>query len=192
MNEDRIPFLATPGGKTDTIARAIMAERVAAQKARREYLKSKGEDCLNLLGSESRVSGLIYKPGAIPDGWRRDAAMMRKYRPDNGGVIAVPDKKKPTYNDLQRELSSIPSLPDAHSFSNRIGFHFMIRDNRWKICGFERIGESIVVEVPKWTPRNPEYDGEDDHNAQFVPPDSTQLKHSEYYTMKEATPGSTG
>lgn len=186
MNEDRIPFLATPGGKTDAIARAIMAERIAAQKARREYLKSKGPDCMNLLGTDSHIIALIFKAGAIPEGWRRDGKLSRKHSFEGGVVCTADPKKKDTFKKLEWELRDLPSLPDAHDFSNRIGFHFMVRDNRWKICGFERIGDNIVVEVPKWTPRDPKCDGEDQHNAQFIPPDSTQLKYSEYYAMKEA------
>jgi hypothetical protein len=186
MDENRIPFLTIPGGKSDKIAREVIAQRVAAQKARIAYLTAKGPDILNLFGNERAIGALILKDGApMPDGWRKANELHRKYSTE--GVFIVPDKRrKDTYALLCNELKQIPSLPDAHKFSARLGFGMMIRGRYMLLCSYEKIGEQIVISVPRYAP--PEGGlSDEEHTKQFVPPDCTQLKLSEYYAMKEAS-----
>lgn len=176
MNSDRIPFLATIGGKTETIAREVMAERKAAYATRIDYMKSKGAH--NLFGSDGGIAGIVVKEGAIPDGWRRDP----KRRTVDEGIVVVPDgKKKATYSALITELRALPIMPDALAFSGRIGCPLVFWDRRMWYSYYEIVNGQVIVAVP--TVKDP--DDAEAPKEQFIPPDCVQLKHSEYWAMKE-------
>lgn len=179
MNEDYIPFLATPGGKTDTIARAVMTERKEAYAKRIEYMKAKGAH--NLFGSDGGIAGLVVEENAIPEGWRRDP----KRRTVDKGIVVVPDgKKKATYAALIAELRSLPVMPDGMDFSHRLGFPLVVWNRRMWHAYFEIIGGQIIVAIP--TAKDP--DDAEALKEPFIPSDCVQLKHSEYYALKEQVP----
>lgn len=176
MDSDRIPFLATPGGKTETIARAVMAERKAAYATRIEYMKAKGAH--NLFGSDGGIAGIVVKEDAIPEGWRRDP----KRRTIDSGIVVVPDgKKKATYAALIAELRALPEMPDGLAFSNRIGCPLVFWDRRMWYAYYEIVDGQIIVAIP--TAKDP--DDSEASKEQFIPADCVQLKHSEYWALKE-------
>ncbi len=179
MDENRIAFLATPGGKTETIARQIMAERKSAYAKRIEYMKSKGAE--NLYGSDSGIAGIAVKPDAIPEGWRTD----KKLGTLGDLVIVVPNgKAKATYKALVDELRELPVMPDGMAFSHRIGCPLIFSNRRMWYSYYEIIAGSVVVAVPELSKVSDPDNGEED-KKQFVPEDCVQLKHSEYYALKE-------
>jgi len=167
--EKRLVFLATPGGKSDTIARQLLAERTAAQQARLDYIKSKGIE--NLWANENAVAGLIVKPDAIPAGFRKDA----KYGTDaDGHVCAIPDgKQRATYKEACKELASIPRLPGCMELDNRLGFGGYITGRCWMMISCEIVCGRMILSVPRM------------EKNQFVPPDCSPLRFSEYFTLVE-------
>lgn len=180
MNENkRTYYAAKVGGKSHEICEQIIKDRDAAQKARMKYLKSKGNDVVNLWASESCVHALIVKPGKIPVGWRRSSEIHRKHVAPDGGVFAVPDgKQRATYKALKQELRNIPSLPDCWSFTSRLGYAGQLHGMSMMLCSFEKIGDTFVLSVPDRGNSDPE-------KNKFVPPDCKELKMSEYWAMKE-------
>ena len=187
MEDNRIAFLATPGGKTEQLVRDIMRERQAAQDARIAYFKSKGAD--NLWASEGCVSGLVVKADKIPPGWRRDAKTGTLA---DGEIVVVPDgKQKATYKPLTFELRALPSLPGTHAFTSRLGADCVCTANPhgrgmvMLFCSFEFVGDKVIVSIPKPGEGSSMLRAGDKPDKQFIPPDCTQLKMSEYWALKE-------
>lgn len=187
--EHYIPFLATTGGKCHIVADEIGRERVSAKQARIDYLKSKGDDAIALWGGERAIVSIVYKPGKIPSGWRRDQKLHRKHAAPEGGIFAVPDgKQRETYKTISAELANIPSMPGAEEFTRRIGGSFVIVGMTMRFCWFERIGEALIVMVPRIKTKEEAAENAEIHGKemkQFIPPDCTELKLSDYYRMKE-------
>lgn len=179
-------FLATPGGKSHTEFLAVLEERGAAQKARVAYIEE--HKIQNLWGSDRGIAGYVIKEHAeIPAGWMRS----KKYNPGPGEIVIVPDgRKKALIREIEKKLAAIPSLPDSFAFSRRIGFGGYIGARAWRAASGEKIGDRVIIFVPKRDAGAGEHDaGQPDEapegKRQFIPPDCTPLKASEYFRMKE-------
>lgn len=180
ITTDRIPFLATPGGTSHTIATAYTAERIAAIKARDAYREKLG--VFGLWGSDRGITGLVVnKDEPLRQGWRiaKDA---RPETPEH--VLIVPDgKQRKTVKALRAELAALPSLPDAHEFSRRIKFGGYCTDKWLMWASWESIGDAIIISVPRMREGSGQFIGSE--KGQFIPPDCTELKLSDYHRMRE-------
>lgn len=184
--ENRLIFVARPGGKTDTMARKFMADRVTAAQARCAYAKSKGSRAT--YGTEGGVYGLVFPADKLPAGWR---SSKKKCADDPADVVAIPNlKDKLLGRALKAELTALPSLPDGWTFNNLLGFGGMFSGMKIFFANCMPLGEKIIVTVPRYD--RVEKDGElpvEDMNGnskQFVPEDCDQIKASEYFALVEA------
>lgn len=175
--ENYLPFLATPGGKTYIVALAIVAEREAATEARRRYIRE--HKLAGLWASESSVNGIILREDEkVPEGWKVKTRLET-------GVVLVPDgRKRVLAKQLREAISRIPGLPTAHDFSKRLDFGGYINASAWRVAYFSKLGDTVVVFVPKLPSKGTGWNTEDE-KTQWTPPDSTPLKLSDYYRLRE-------
>lgn len=168
--ENRLLFIATPGGKSHQAIDAFHANADAAYEAQRNYANSLGAKAWYGRGG---IAALLFEnePTELPVGFRRDPKhdMQRMF-------ALVPDKKAKAGKVRAAELKALPRSPDLMDFSKTIGFGFIIRGMAMMMASFETVGDSRILTIPK--PEDP--------GKQFIPPDCTPLKLSEYYAMKEA------
>lgn len=169
--EDRLIFIATPNGETHKAIEAFHALANSAYEAQRNYASSIGARAWFGRGG---ITALLFEkePTEMPKGFRRD------FKSDQQGMFAiVPDKKTKDGKARAEELKGLPRSPDLMDFSKSIGFNFIIRNMRMMLASFETLGETRFVTIPKY----------EDESKQFIPPDCTTLKLSEYYAMKESS-----
>jgi hypothetical protein len=90
-----------------------------------------------------------------------------------------PDKRTKEGKGIDKRLKAI-KIPGSAEFSELIGGgYFIVSGRNWASISFETIGDAYVVSMPIGDP-------EACKDAEFIPPDATILKYSEYYAMKEA------
>lgn len=184
--ENRLLFIATPGGKSHAIVMAYIAECQACHDARSAYCKQLNADAYH---AGWGISALLFKPEVtLPDGYRIDEKRGRH----EGMVYAVPNRKVAAGKARVKELESLPGMPDAMRFSRLIGFPVYIKGRAMLQASYGKIGESYIISIPKMDEVT-ESDLTGNLNdvskkkaSQFIPPDCTPLKLSEYYAMKEA------
>lgn len=175
--ENYLPFLAAPGGKTHAVALAIVAEREAATEARQRYIRE--HKLAGLWASESSVNGIIIREDeTVPEGWKVKTRLEK-------GVVLVPDgRKRALAKQLREAISRIPGLPGAHDFSKRLDFGGYVNAMAWRVAYFSKLGDAVVVFVPKLPSKGTGWNAEDE-KTQWTPPDSTLLKLSDYYRLRE-------
>jgi hypothetical protein len=167
---ERKYYLVKPDGKSmKAIKEWQRLSHEASEKANAitKELGAKPE----ILRNSENILGLIFDhdPGRI---WKP----VKQYG-EKGKNCYYPDKRIKEGRALAKRLNAI-RLPGTHTFANLIGGgFFIVTDSRhWASISFHSIGENYIISVPI---------AEKKEDA-FIPPDTTLLKLSEYYAMKEA------
>ena len=117
-----------------------------------------------------RISGITFK--AVPHGW------TEKGRTGDGIPYYLPLRKSKAGKELASRIEAvrIPGAVDLHSEFTRDGGHLSSEGLGITInyISAQIIGGKAVITVP--------------NGMDFVPPDCTPLKTSEYWALKEALP----
>jgi len=169
---ERKYYLAQPGGKsmeTITTWRKMYKEATAAAYA---------------LGQELGAS-FVYRRGASISGFLFDRDPGRAWRPlkDQGKGLYMPNRATSIGKNIMKKVNAI-KIPISSDFANLLGGGgFILSGNEIGYASFEIIGDAYIVGIP--VEDNPYGDNSDP----FIPPDTTPLKLSEYYAMKEAVEG---
>jgi len=161
---ERKYYLVTPGGKTDQVIqewRRLNHEACEAGLALGQDLGA-----TEVFRQGPRIGAFVFDkdPGRS---WRKIRGEENQYMPHKGTKEG---------RAVAERIDAI-KIPDSHSFAKMIGCGVIISGAQWGVPGFETLGDCCVISIPV---------GNSDISAPFVPPDTTLLKMSEYYALKEA------
>ena len=163
---ERAYFLAH--GKSETKVREFFTKRQAAMIAADDIAKEVGGN--GTVGAY-RISGILFKDGA-PEGWTKKGVST------DGQYYYMPLRRSKAGKALCQRISSIriPGASDLHSEFSRDGGHMSSNGLGITInyISAEIVRGKAIITVPS--------------GMDFVPPESTPLKMSEYWTLKEPPP----
>lgn len=154
-------------GTSEAKVRDFFERRAAAIRTGNELAVSVGATCA-VFGS--RLAGVLFE-GKAPDGW------TEKGRTNKGERYFMPLRKSKAGKELSQRLSAVRITDgvELHSIFTNEGAHLI--DTIGGSFSIQYISAEItkgkaIISVPE--------------GMDFVPPDATPLKMSEYWAIKEA------
>lgn len=157
MNENRMAYYVAAGKSLDAINEYI-ERRKAGNVKHCDFAKLHGAEEFQVVDGfcGSRRFVGIYRDGDVPAGWKRHKS----------GKSLVPDTRTKRGKDIARQMESL----SIGSIKGDIGGDFM-DGGRLHTPGYQKLGDRFIISL---------------HAKAAQPADGIPMKHSEFWSLKEA------